>query len=182
VYNPREGPQNKDNNMAGRAIAVIFGGLSAMGLSQFPEFSQQYLQRIGGATEEVRVIADQFRADASSNGYTVETALEAYAASDDTFLNDRAASVKLILEREKFLTEHYAALTNPSGFNKLISFSMVRDGDLATAAVADFRPAVPVTFEGASHAGLGFLFGYFLFRLPVYAFGGRRRRREAIAD
>ena len=39
-----------------RAIAVAGGLAGAAGLSQFPEFSQQYVQRLGGAVDELTAV------------------------------------------------------------------------------------------------------------------------------
>ena len=50
-------------------VLTLAGGLSgAAGLSQFPEFSQQYAQRLGGAVEELQLFVEEFDADAAGVG------------------------------------------------------------------------------------------------------------------
>lgn len=164
--------------MPGRTIPIIFGAIAAVGFSQFPEYSQQYAQRIGGAYEEVHAIAERFRTDAQAAGKTVEVALATYAESGDQFLTDRGLSMREVLDREVYLERHYAAVRDPEGFNKLFTFAMARDNVVAEQTLTLYRPAVPATFEGAAYAGLGFLIGYFLLRLPGMVF---RRRRHAVA-
>ena len=36
----------------------------------------------------------------------------------------------------------------------------MRDGDISKGTIADFKPAIPLTVEGAGFVGTGFLFGY----------------------
>ena len=43
-----------------RMIAGIGGLALAIVLSQFPEYAQQYTQRLGGAVDELRVITEDF--------------------------------------------------------------------------------------------------------------------------
>src|SRR5688572_1167100 len=85
----RSRPASRPMRALGRLIVVIaaaFGGLVA---SQFPEFAQQYRQRLGGAVDELlRVVAD-FDADASRNQLTREAALQTYGRSGEPFLQDR---------------------------------------------------------------------------------------------
>ena len=43
-----------------RMIAGVGGLGLALVLSQFPEYAQQYTQRLGGAVDELRVITEDF--------------------------------------------------------------------------------------------------------------------------
>lgn len=43
-----------------RTLAMIGGIAGAVALSQFPEFSQQYMQRLSGARTELKVITAGF--------------------------------------------------------------------------------------------------------------------------
>jgi len=158
-------------------IPLIFGLILAGGLSQFPEFSQQYTQRVGGAYFELRDVADRFRADAASNNKTVEQAVKEYSRADTTFLRDRGESMQTVLAREEYLRRHYEALTGGDGFEQLVVFVRARDLDIAADAFGIYKPAMPLTFTGAAHAALGFLFGYILLRFPIRF---RRQRKAAV--
>jgi len=155
-------------------IPMIFGLALAGGLSQFPEFAQQYSQRVAGAYFEVRDVAERFRVDAAANGKTTTEAIAAYQTSDNAFFRDRGTSMKTVLAREIHLQDHYAALTNGDGFEQLVVFATGRDNEIAMDTLGIFKPAIPLTFTGFAHAALGFLFGYGLLRFPV-----RIRRRRA---
>ena len=58
-----------------RLLAFIGGLGGAVSLSQFPEFSQQYLQRLAGAVDELQVIVETFDADAKGANLTRDEAL-----------------------------------------------------------------------------------------------------------
>lgn len=165
--------------MPGRTIPVVFGAIVAAGFSQFPEYSQQYAQRVGGAYEEVHAIAERFRADAEAAGKNVDAALATYAESGDQFLTDRGLSMREVLDREVFLERHYAAVSDPDGYNRLFAFAMARDDEIAAEALEIYRPALPLTFVGGAYAALGFLVGYFLLRAPFMLFRRRRPAAEA---
>ena len=53
-----------------RAFLVSFGIVSGAGFSQFPEFSQQYLQRLGGAVDELSTVVSDFDRSAATFGMT----------------------------------------------------------------------------------------------------------------
>ena len=151
-------------------IPVVVGlGLGA-GLSQFPEFAQQYTQRVGGAYFELRDVANGFRADAAASDKTVDQAIAEYYAADSQFFVDRGKSIETILHREDYLKQHYAALTAGGGFNQLIEFAQSRDLALAGDTFGIYKPAVPLTLTGAAHAGIGFLAGYKGLDLLIDAF------------
>ena len=57
-------------------ILTLAGGVAgAVALSQFPEFSQQYLQRLSGAVDELRTQVVAFDTLATAAGITREEAL-----------------------------------------------------------------------------------------------------------
>ena len=140
----------------GRLIVVIaaaFGGLVA---SQFPEFAQQYRQRLGGAVDELlRVVAD-FDADASRNQLTREAALQTYGRSAEPFLQDRGTSMERVFARYEALSVQQARLeTTPPLMRPVVVLSRP-DPRVLEGAWADFEPAVPVTASGFVWAALGF--------------------------
>ena len=61
--------------MFARALAVVAGLSGAAGVSQFPEYSQQYMQRLGGAVDELSRFMDDFDADAGRFELSREAAL-----------------------------------------------------------------------------------------------------------
>ena len=58
-----------------RALILAGGVAGAAGLSQFPEYSQQYNQRLAGAVDELSHVVADFDASAAAEGLSREAAL-----------------------------------------------------------------------------------------------------------
>lgn len=165
-----------------RRILSIFGGLAlGLALSQFPEYAQQYLQRLGGAVDELRIIADDFDHAATTAGLTRTEALGRYAGSADTFLVDRGLSMAATIARYEHLS---AMLQRLQGANAIERFTLLPDfldTDIGARALENFQPAVPATMEGLAYAGGGLLLGYAALSAIIGALTlpFRRRRRPA---
>ena len=154
----------------------MIGGLGA---SQFPEYTQQYTQRLGGAVSELSNVVSQFDTDAARNGLSRDAALEQYARSGEAFLVQRGESIKDIIKRHDRLSAHMTELQTAAPFQRLWVFAKSRDNNLAEDTLAAYKPAVPVTLEGAAHAGGGALGGWALSSFFLAPFGRRRKRVTA---
>ena len=163
-----------------RALTLA-GGIAAAGAtSQFPEFSQQYAQRLGGAVDELtRVVAD-FDASASAEGLSRAQALEQMAGT--AFVERRRVDMERSIARQEQLVQDLAALRGAGPFSRAYNLGRFSDRELVARTWEDFEPGVPLTFEGAVFAGAGFLAGiaaiwaaFAVLRLPF------RRRKSAPA-
>lgn len=140
-----------------RAITLAGGLAGAAGLSQFPEYSQQYSQRLGGAVDELSRVVGDFDASARAVGLTRAAALEQMAGT--AFLDRRRADMTRTFERHARLTSDLAALRGTGPFMRAYHAARLTDPEIAARAWGDYRPALPLTFAGAVFAGLGFLLG-----------------------
>ncbi|WP_254684706.1 DUF2937 family protein [Sulfitobacter sp. JL08] len=61
--------------MITRTLVLAGGVASAATLSQFPEYAQQYTQRLGGAVDALGQVVADFDASAAAEGLTREQAL-----------------------------------------------------------------------------------------------------------
>ncbi len=144
--------------MLGRALVLAGGLAGAAGLSQFPEFSQQYVQRLGGAVDELRGFVDGFDADAADVGLSRAAALDDLRRGG-AMGAERAATVADMIVRHERLSDDLAALRRAGPFTRVYGARSLGDAAIARAAWADFKPALPLTFEGAVFGGAGFLVG-----------------------
>jgi hypothetical protein len=145
-----------------RAIASVGGLALALILSQFPEYAQQYTQRLGGAVDELRVITADFDRAASAGGLDRAQALARYNASNDDFLAGRGESMTATFQRFEQLS---AALTQIQGAGPVERFQSLPaylDTDIGRRTLESYKPAVPATIEGILYAGAGFIFGYLI--------------------
>jgi hypothetical protein len=161
-----------------RSIAFAGGLAGAAATSQFPEFSQQYLQRLGGAVDALGEVVADFDASASATGLSREAALAQMQGTG--FLERRATDMARSIARYDRLRADLALLEGQGPFMRAYHVTRLTDGQIAQAAWQAYQPAVPVSFVGVSFAGLGFVLGGLgiscllgLLRMPF------RRRRTA---
>lgn len=168
--------------MIARILALIGGLSGAVGLSQFPEYSQQYIQRLAGAVDELTLFVQEFDADAASVGMTRQTALEELSESGDLGAA-RAETIGTTITRYERMSAALEVLQSSGPFTRAYNAVQFNDLDVAQAAMEDFKPAVPVTFEGIVFSGVGFVGGWIAVGLLLgvlrLLFFRRRKRRVA---
>ena len=159
-------------------IFAILGGVSgAVALSQFPEFSQQYLQRLAGKVDALTAVAAQFDATAARNSLTREAALAALTGSP--VLTDQQADMRATLALQALLADNLAVLRAAGPLERLTMPQKFGDVETLQATWADYKPAVPATTDGAITAGLGYVGGWFGVAALMRLLGLFFRRRRA---
>ncbi len=160
--------------------AGLFGGIV---MSQAPELTQQYGQRIGGALDELRVIVENFDREAANNSIDRQKALQLYGASGEPFLRSQGVSMQQTISRYETLEEQEEALSTALPVLKPFVLIRAADKTIFANAFRDFIPAVPVSIPGMVWASIGFLVGWGLLRLMgflargAYRLGAGRRYR-----
>ena len=162
-----------------RRIVAGIGGLGlGIVLSQFPEYAQQYTQRLGGAVDELRVITEDFDRAAAEGGLDRGAALARYNASNDAFLAGRGSSMTATFQRYDNLSSTLARIEDAGPVERLQSLPAYLDTDIGRRTLENYQPAVPVTMEGIFYAGGGFILGYLvlsgLWRFVTMPFKRRR--------
>lgn len=161
-----------------RMVAILGGVTGAVALSQFPEFSQQYLQRLAGKVDALTLVVADFDATAAKNGLTREAALAQMTGSQ--FEQDHQADLRATFDRVQVLTDNLATLREASALARLGMPQRLNDIETLQATWADYKPAVPTTSDGAITAGIGYVGGWaaagLIWRLLAWPF---RRRRMA---
>jgi hypothetical protein len=140
-----------------RAMTLAGGLAAGAGASQFPEFSQQYTQRLGGAVDALSEVVADFDASAAAEGLTRPEALEQMKGAD--FIERRRDDMVRTFDRHTALSEDLKLLSEAGPFTRAYHAARFTDGDVASAAWEVFQPAVPLNFAGAVFAGFGFFAG-----------------------
>ncbi|MCK0137807.1 DUF2937 family protein [Aliiroseovarius sp. F47248L] len=151
-----------------RTLAMIGGLAGAVVMSQFPEFTQQYMQRLSGARTELQVVTTGFELTAKAAGYTRDEALEKMGGT--SFQDNLRDQMRRNFTRYERLDSAYLALKGTEPMARLAKVWHFRDTDLAKRTWEDFRPAIPVTADGLLCAGIGFVGGWLLVSLILGAF------------
>lgn len=163
-----------------RTLTLAGGIASAAATSQFPEFSQQYMQRLGGAVDALGEVVTDFDTSAAASDLSRQDALAQMQGT--TFLERRGADMSRSIARYERLSDDLVVLEGQGPFMRAYNAARFTDTEIAQAAWEVYQPAVPVNFAGLTFAGVGFVFGGLgvslvlgLLRAPF------RRRRHAKA-
>lgn len=161
-----------------RALALVGGLIGGAAASQFPEYSQQYLQRLGGAVDALQEVVADFDASARAAGLSREAALAQMQGND--FLVLRQADMTRSFARYERLSQALAQMKGQGPFMRAYHVPQMMDPQIAGATWRAFQPALPLNMAGLIFAGGGFLLGMaalgLLLRLLAWPF---RRRRIA---
>ena len=149
--------------MIWRALALCGGLAGAGGLSQYPEFSQQYLQRLAGQVDALDIVVADFEASAFRAGLTRSQALAELTGTP--FLSDRQADMRRTFRRHAVLTDNLAALRDASPFGRILMPQRIADPATFAATWSDFRPALPLTVAGLASGLVGFALGWAVLRM-----------------
>lgn len=142
-----------------RAVTLVGGLAVGAGASQFPEFSQQYAQRLGGAVDALAQVVADFDASAAAEGLTRPQALAQMEGTD--FIARRRQDMEHTFERHTILSEDLNLLRDAGPFTRAYHAARFSDRDVARAAWDAYQPAVPLNLTGAIFASFGFFVGLF---------------------
>lgn len=161
-------------------ILSIIGGLAgAAGLSQYPEFSQQYTQRLAGQVDALSVVVADFEASALRSGLTRTQAFEQMVGTQ--FLMDRQTDMRRTFARHAVLSDNLATLREASALERLTMPQRLMDGDTLAKTWGDFQPAVPLSVSGVVAGGAGFFGGWISVAALLALAGGFLNRRPKVA-
>ena len=164
-----------------RSLVLIGGIIGGAAASQFPEFSQQYRQRLGGAVDALAEVVADFDASAQAEGLSREAALTQLKGT--AFLDRRRTDMTRTFDRYARLRSDQVALEGAGPFMRAYHVARSADADVAVAALDTFEPAVPLTAAGGIFAGSGFLAGllavWAVLKVLLWPFGRRRIARGA---
>ena len=171
--------------MFARRIAVAIGILFALIGTQWPEFSQQYRQRLGGALDELTRAISAFTTEATNESLSVEAAIARLIDNKDPLARERGEAVRDEIARRARISDALQAMKDAGPMARL--WVMIRDYDpqAADGTLQAFEPAVPLGREGWIVGGVGFLLGWCATHLtawPVRRHFERRRLRAAAQE
>lgn len=159
--------------------------LGAAGLSQAPEFFQQYLQRLGGHLDEAKLILAGFAEVAQRSGMTLQGYVDMLRAQPSTAVAETGTKIAEIQARIATLENAERALREANMWERPFVFLRHADWDIAARTWEVFKPAVPVTLEGAVYAGTGMVLALLLYQgcvaAPCRALGRRWKKKPVAA-
>ncbi|MGJ8616100.1 MAG: DUF2937 family protein [Sulfitobacter sp.] len=159
-----------------RALTLAGGLAGAATTSQFPEFSQQYIQRLGGAVDALSEVVADFDASAQAVGLTRDAALAQMQGT--AFLDRRRVDMTQTFGRYETLKKDLNEIKGAGPFMRAYHLPRLTDPQIAAAAWDEYQPAVPINFAGIVFAGVGFVIASLLFGLVFKLLAWPFRRRS----
>jgi hypothetical protein len=163
-----------------RRLALFFAMIAGVISAQFPEYAQQYRQRLGGALDELNAIVARFDADAAQNGLSEPQGVTHLQQNPDPFVRTRGDQMKDVIARRNKLQDQAQMIANGGNFQRVWALVTQADPTIARRAYQSFEPGVPVTTEGFVSALIGFVIGGGVIKLlgwPFESYHRRKRRR-----
>lgn len=140
-----------------RVSALVAGLAGAVLCSQFPAFSQQYVQRLGGAVDELTLVVAEFDRSAAAEGLDRAAALAQMTGT--AFVERRRVDMERVFQRQLRLQSQLGRLQKAGPFRRAIHIPSM-DREVLQASWAAFDPALPLTWAGAVFAAMGSVLGY----------------------
>jgi len=163
---------------AERVLDRVLCVLGAVAFSQFPEFMQQYLQRLEGHLDEARLALERFKDLAAQSGMTLDQLVAGAAQNPDRTVGSLGDIVRAAALRVQELGSADQALRQASAWTRPFAFLRHLDWGIARATLSIYRPAVPTTAEGLVYAAAGMIavlcVYHLLVRGPVVRALGKR--------
>lgn len=158
---------------------LLCGFIGALLLSQFPEFFQQYTQRLGGRLDELTAQVSALEGRATAAGKDVRGYIRGFLLHRDVDVRREGMELQAMVDRRTVLAESYQALTGADQWWRAAAFARQVDWRTAGATLEIYRPAVPVTPEAGIYAGAGFGGGALVFLAILGLWGPERRRSHS---
>jgi len=162
------------------AVGRIANGLAAIGgagfASQFPEFYQQYLQRLGGRLDQALVQEARIYEAAQGQGLSVPDYVQRFLDSGDPVFKAEGQLLQETLKDAEALRAALVELANAQPLQRPVAFIENVDSGLFRATLEAFVPAMPVSVEGLTYAAAGMLLGLLLLATAERSGKGAARR------
>ncbi len=127
----------------------------------------------------MRVITERFDRNAAEHGLTRELALERFDRNADDFVADVGNGARADFLRYETLEATLAKIQGDSPWERLRHFPDYLDREIGRRTLQNYKPAVPVTWEGFAYAAAGALLGYLLTVVLLSLIGRLFWRRRA---
>ncbi|MBW4707576.1 DUF2937 family protein [Roseobacter sp. YSTF-M11] len=162
-----------------RTVALTAGLAGAFAAAQFPAYSQQYLQRLGGAVDALEQVVVDFDTSAAAEGLSRQQALTQMRGT--AFVERRRSDMTRTLNRYETLRADFEALQGQGPFMRAYHLRRLSDAEIARGAWQAFQPAFPLTMATMLFAIAGFVATSFLSGLILAVLRWPARRKPKLA-
>lgn len=147
--------------------------LGALVFSQAPQFFAQYMHRLSGHVEELRIHIRSLQQAAQKSGMELPQYIEKFTEHQDFAFSTHGEMMQGMLTRYSEISQASIAMQETTPLTRPFVFLQHFNFDIAKATVAQFQPGVLLTIEGAVYAVIGMGIGYMLYQLFSFPFKKR---------
>ncbi len=145
-------------------LCVIAGAFIG---SQFPQFIQQYTQRLAGYVEALEKVVNELHRIASLSHKTLEQYIQKFRDSQDIdFIHQGDFMQETVVRWQEFY-QILSELTQAPTVLKLYYFFKDLQLDIAKSTLACFQPGFSLTLEGVGYAAIGMILGWCFYQLAL---------------
>jgi CRISPR/Cas system-associated protein Csm6 len=162
-------------------IGRIFSVAGAILLSQFPNFVQAYLQRLGGHLDEINRVIAQYSSAAKETGKTLQEYINIHLNSNSPEIVKTGQIISDHVSRSTHLKNSLDAVSNAGPFSKFFSFVSNADWTIARETLANYTPGLSFNLESVVYGLVGIIAGmlvYFLIKAPIKGIIGARELKR----
>ena len=140
-------------------LLAVFGVVS---FAQFPQFFNQYIQRLGGHLAEAKFMLVRYEMTADYFNMTLDEYIATHVNSGHEVFVSSGQLISDLVTRINTLEKSFAALKDASVYNRWWVFLRQLDYSIFQETWLDFTPGIPTTLEGAIYGVCGLLVTWFL--------------------
>lgn len=145
-------------------IDRLFVVAGALIFSQAPQFFSQYMHRLAGHAEELKIHIKSIQQAAAKSGVDLPAYLFKFSSHSDPDISTHGQMMQGMLERYSELNQAFGALQNSTPVTRPFVFLQHFNFEIVKATAISFQPGVLLTVEGAAYAVAGMGIGYLCFR------------------
>ena len=146
-------------------IDRLFVVAGALVFSQAPQYFNQYMHRLTGHSEELKIHIRSIQQAAAKNGLELPEYLGTFTRHQDSIINSHGILMEEMFSRYSALSQASLALQESTPLTRPFIFIRHLNLDIAKATVLQFQPGLLLTTEGVVYAIAGMGIGYALFQL-----------------
>lgn len=147
-----------------RTLYLTGAAVGGSTTSQFPEFFQQYLQRLGGHLDQAVLQANRIREAAAAEKLSLSDYLDSFLTSQVSAHRRQGEILMQELDDAERLRLSLESLMQAPVWQRPFVMASQAEPDILQAAATAFKPAVPLTPEGFIYAAVGAFLGLLLLK------------------
>ena len=148
-----------------------FSVMGAVAFAQFPQFLQQYVQRMGGHLSELEGQVGFMRKSAEASSVTLQEYIQKFTESQlDPIFSRQGVIMQNMVDRYNHLSLTLNSLQEANLYKKPLIFITHLNKDIIHETWSTYQPGIPTTLEGLAYAAVGMIFGTLLFLIIKFIF------------